>query len=224
MFTNASEGVSEPRGGFDGTLKICLVAGLSVLLCLGSSCEGFFVDPTVTSIAITPATPSIVQSKTQQMTANASYDDGSASDITNRATWSTSDSTKVTVSNTGLVTGISPGSATITATSGMISGSTTVGVTAADLVTIQVSPSSVSALTGQTIPFSATGAFAGGGNADVTDAVVWSTDNSKVTISNSSPTNGQAQILGPFPSFPVRVKITATSGSVSGTATLAVTQ
>jgi len=49
---------------------------------------------------------------------------------------------------------------------------------------------SASALTGQTVSFNATGTFAGGGKADVTDAVVWFTDNSKVTVSNSSPTNG----------------------------------
>jgi Bacterial Ig-like domain (group 2) len=83
----------------------------------GSSCEGFFVDPTVTAIAVTPATPSITQNKTQQMAAAASYNDGSVKDITSKAIWSTSDPSKATVSSTGLVTGVNPGSATISASS-----------------------------------------------------------------------------------------------------------
>ena len=129
-------------------IKRCLLASLLLFICLGSGCEGFFVDPTVTAIAVTPQTPSITQNKTQQMAATASYDDGSVNHITSKAIWSTSNPNKVTVSSTGLVTGVSPGSATITTSSANISGSTSVGVTAADLVSIQVSPSSVSALTG----------------------------------------------------------------------------
>jgi trimeric autotransporter adhesin len=195
-----------------------------VIVTIGSSCDGFFVDPTLTTIAVTPPTPSVVQNETQQMTATGSYDDGSVKNIGSKVTWSTSDPTKVTVSKTGLVTGISPGSATISASSANISGSTTVGVTTANLASIQISPSTVSAITGQTVPFSAVATFVGGGTSDITDAVLWSTDDSKVTISNSSPTNGQAQITGPFGSFPVRVVITATSGSVSDAATLTVTQ
>jgi trimeric autotransporter adhesin len=205
-------------------LKVAVAAALFLLVAIASSCNGFFVDPTLTAIAITPATPSVVQSTTQQLTATGSYDDGSVSNITSKVVWSSSDSSKVSVSSTGVVTGISPGSATVTASSANISGSTTVGVSAANLASIQVSPSTVSALTGQTVPFSATASFVGGGTGDITDAVIWSTDNSSVTISNSTPTNGQAQIVGPFRSFPVRVVITAISGSVSDTATLTVTQ
>ena len=205
-------------------LQVAATGAVVVVIAAATSCNGFFVDPTLTSIAVTPATPSVVQTHTQQLTATGSHDDGSISNITSKVTWSSSDSSKVAVNSTGLVTGINPGSATITASSGNISGSTTVGVTAANLASIDVSPSTVSALTGQTVPFTAIASFSGGGTGDITDAVIWSTDSSKVTISNSSPTNGQAQIVGPFTSFPVRVTITATSGNVSGTATLAVTQ
>jgi trimeric autotransporter adhesin len=209
---------------FSWITDVVVTGLLLLLLAVATSCDGFFVDPTLTAIAITPATPSVVQTKTQQLTATGSYDDGSVGNITSKVIWSSSDSTTVTVSSTGLVTGVSPGSATISASSANISGSTTVGVTTANLASIQVSPSTVSAVTGQTVPFNAIATFVGGGTGDITDAVIWSTDNAKVTISNSTPTNGQAQIVGPFTSFPVRVTITATSGSVSGTAKLAVTQ
>lgn len=197
------------------------VFGLAAIIC---SCEGFFVDPTLTAIAVTPPTPSIIQDSTLQMTATGSYNDGTVEKITGKVTWSSSDASKVTVGSSGVAKGVSPGSATITASLANISGSTTVGVTVASLVSIQISPSSVSAITGQTVSFRASGTFAAGGTQDVTDAVVWSDNDANVTISNSSPTNGEAQIVGPFARTPVRVTVTATSGSVSATAVLTVTK
>jgi hypothetical protein len=194
------------------------------LLAIVSGCNGFFVDPTLTTIAVTPPTPSIVQGNALQMTATGSYDDGSVKNITGQVTWTTSDQTRATVSSSGVVKGVNAGSSTISASSANISGTTTVSITLASLVSIQVSPSSTSAITGQTVPFQATGNFIGGGSADITDAVIWSTDNPNVSISNSASTNGQAQVNGPFLNLPVRVTIRATSGAISGTATLAVTQ
>lgn len=133
-------------------------------------------------------------------------------------------SPKARVSSSGLVTAVAPGSASITASSGTVSGATTVTITVASLASIQVSPSTTSAITGQIVSLKATGNFQGGGSTDITDAAVWSTDSQGVTISNSAPTNGQATIAGPFNRFPLRVTITANSGSVKGTATLVVTQ
>ena len=207
------------------TVSRTVIATTVLILCaIACSCEGFFVDPTLTAVAVTPPTPSVVQDTTLQMTATGSFDDGSVENITGKVTWSSSDNSKATVGSSGVVKAVNPGSATITASSGNVSGSTTVGVTVASLVSIQISPSSVSAITGQTVSFRATGSFASGGTQDVTDAVVWSDNNANVTISNSPPTNGQAQIVGPFTSPPVRVTVTATSGTVSDTATLTVTQ
>jgi len=173
---------------------------------------------------VTPPTPSIVAGDALQMTATGSYDDGSVKNITGQVTWTTSDQTKAKVNGSGMVNGVNAGSATITASSANVSGSTTVSITLASLASIQVSPSSTSAITGQTVPFSATGNFVGGGSADITDAVVWSTSNPNVSISNSAATAGEAQINGPFVNLPVQVTITATSGTISGTAILAVTQ
>lgn len=204
-------------------LSLPFLASL-VLLIVALGCHGFFVDPTLTSIAVTPPTPSVIQNETVQMTATGSYNDGSVKNITGTASWSSSDVTKAKISNSGLVTAISPGSASITASSQAVSGSTTVTITIANLASIQISPSTTSAITGQTVPFQATGTYQGGGSANVTDSVVWSTNSQGVTISNSPPTNGQATITGPFTRLPLQVTITATSGNVSGTATLVVTQ
>jgi hypothetical protein len=195
-----------------------------VLISVACGCQGFFIHPALTAITVTPPTPSVRQNTSLQLIATGTFEDGTVNTVTGSIAWSTSDPSKVTVSSTGVVTGINPGSAIITASSGNVSGSTTVGVTVANLVSIQISPSRVSGITGQTTPFRAVGTLAGGGTDDITDAVVWSANNPRVTISNSAPTNGQAQLTGPFAAFPVQVTITATSGNLSATATLTITQ
>jgi trimeric autotransporter adhesin len=85
------------------------------------------VNETVTSIVFY-GTTSIASGVTSQLTASATFADGSAQIVTNVATWQSSDSTVVTVSSVGLVTWIAKGTATITATYLGTSGS--VGITA----------------------------------------------------------------------------------------------
>lgn len=83
---------------------------------------------TLLSIAVTPNNPTVTSGKTLQLTATGSYSNGSTQDLTTQVTWQSSDPTKATVSATGVVTGQSDGSTTVTATSGSISGSTLVKV------------------------------------------------------------------------------------------------
>ncbi len=89
---------------------------------------------TLLSIAVTPGNPTVTNGKSLQLTATGSYSDGSTQDLTTQATWQSSDSAKVTVSASGVVTGLSGGSSIVTATFGNISGFTTVKV-------FQLSPS-----------------------------------------------------------------------------------
>lgn len=83
---------------------------------------------TITSIAITPATPTIRVNTTQQFVATATYSNGTTNVITNSATWSSSDTTIATITAGGLATGVLAGNTTITATSGTVSGTTTLTV------------------------------------------------------------------------------------------------
>jgi uncharacterized protein YjdB len=73
-------------------------------------CDGFFVDPTLSSITITPSTPALQNlDQTLQLTATGVFDDGSTKNVTasKGTTWSSSDPAGVTVSNTGMVTLVS---------------------------------------------------------------------------------------------------------------------
>ncbi|MBU1425680.1 MAG: Ig-like domain-containing protein [Gammaproteobacteria bacterium] len=76
-------------------------------------------DPTLQSIVIIPAAPSVAAGGNMQMTAMGTYIDGSQKNITALLQWSTSNAAVVGVDNTtskGRITGVSAGSVTITAT------------------------------------------------------------------------------------------------------------
>jgi hypothetical protein len=86
---------------------------------------------TLFSIQVTPATQSVAVNGTQQFTVTGTYSNGSTSAIPGTITWSaTSTPTGVaSVNASGLATGLTGGTATITATQGAASGTATLTVT-----------------------------------------------------------------------------------------------
>src|SRR5262249_30257396 len=120
-------------------------------------CRGFFVDPTLKAITVTPQTPSVSTGSNLQMTATGTYDDGSTKKITGSVSWSSSNAAVFTVSSAGLITGNEPGRPTVTATAATISGSTSVSVTVAKLVSIEITPTNSSINSGETQQHKAVG-------------------------------------------------------------------
>ena len=135
--------------------KLQLIAsfGVLVLSAVAVGCHGFFVDPILQTITVTPSGTGILIGATQQMTATGTYDDGSQKNITGTSSWTTSDQTVATVTPTGgSVQGIATGTATIQATNGIVSGSTTVTVQQT-VTSIVVTPSSQSVSASGGVPF-----------------------------------------------------------------------
>ena len=171
------------------------------------------------SISISPANPSIVVGSSQHFSATGTYSDSTTVDLTSTATWSSDTSAVATVNSSGLAQGVSTGSAGITAAVGSISGTTSLAVSPAPLVSITVSPSTASIPLGTTQAFQATGNYADGSQQVLTSSVHWSTSDLTVaTVSNAAGTYGLASTVAPG-----SVTVTATSGTISGTASLAVT-
>jgi uncharacterized protein YjdB len=149
------------------------------------------------------------------MTATGTYDDGKTKNITGSVSWSSDDDSEATVSDGGLVTGVAAGTVSVTATSGTISGSTSVTVTLANLRSIAVTPTSASITSDQTQQFTAIGTLDDGTTVDITDAVTWKSSNKSVATIDSS---GLATAQGTG-----TTNITAVSGSItSNTAVLTV--
>ncbi len=81
--------------------------------------------PTLVSVVLTPANPSVQAGNTAQFKATGTFSDGSTTDITSSATWSSSDTTLATISGSGLAMAAAIGRPRVTATSGSVSASTT---------------------------------------------------------------------------------------------------
>lgn len=87
---------------------------------------------TLVSIAVMPVNPSVsmAASPMQQFTAEGTMSDGTAKDMTASATWASDTPATATVAAGGLATLVAPGTAKISATSGSVTGSTVMTVTA----------------------------------------------------------------------------------------------
>jgi uncharacterized protein YjdB len=146
---------------------------------------------------------------THALIANGTYADGSTQDLTYGAQWTSDANAVAVVGNGGLlkgfVTGVSAGTAHVTATLAGISGSATVTVDSSHPTSIQVAPRNQTVTqTGMgggfrpTVGFQfyATANFSDGTAQDVTQSCVWTSTNPMVaTISDSAGTRGQADII-----------------------------
>ena len=86
---------------------------------------------TLTSIAVTPANPSIVAGTNQQFVATGTYSNATTALITGSVTWASATTSVATISAGGLAHGVAAGTSSISATLGLVSGSTILTVTAA---------------------------------------------------------------------------------------------
>src|SRR5439155_8560149 len=111
-------------------------------------------------------------------------------DLTTQVTWSSSSTAVSTISNAGgsqgLATSVGAGTTTITATLGGVSGSTTLTVTAANLSTIDVTPTDPSIANGTTQQFTATGTYSDSTTQDLTTQVTWSSSNTALATIDSA--------------------------------------
>lgn len=93
-----------------------------------------FTAVTITSIFVRPLSGTLAVGNTQQLKCYGNTSDGGTIELTTGCSWSTSNSARVTVNNTtnkGLITGVANGAAaTITATYGSLSGTSSITVAA----------------------------------------------------------------------------------------------
>lgn len=141
--------------------------------------------PVLSSIAVTPANPTVTTLMTTNLTATGTYSDGTTALVTNTATWTSANTGIATVSATGVATGVATGSTNITASqNGIISPVTTITVTSATLVSIAVTPAAPNVAKGLTKQFTATGTYNNMTTGNITGSVTWISSNTTVaTIS-----------------------------------------
>jgi hypothetical protein len=171
--------------------------------------------PTLVSISVTPANPSIPAGGTKQFKATGTYSDTSTQDLTAAATWSSSAMNVATINPAGLAAAVAQGQTTMKAASGAVNGSTTLTVTAPILVSITVTPANPSVIVGKTQQFKATGTYTDNSTQDLSGNTTWSSSVPSVASIN---TMGLATAVAQG-----QTTIISKSGSISGSTTLAVT-
>lgn len=166
------------------------------------------------SISVTPADADLLLGAVQQYTAIGTYSDNSTKDLTATVTWSSSDTNVASIDGGGLATALALGSVTISATSGSVTGSTTLNVQPTVLVSITVRPvnKKIAQLTSQ--QFQAIGTYTDGSTHNLTAQVSWSSSNTAVA---TITIGGRAKTLTPG-----TTTITATLGSITGSTPLRV--
>jgi uncharacterized protein YjdB len=186
---------------------------------VSASADGLTATATVTALStpvdtviVTPDSVNLALGSTQQLTAIVK--DASGNVLTGRTvTWETSSSAIATVSSSGLVTGVTPGTATITATSEGKKGRKNAKVANLPVASVTVSPNPATVYLGASVQLAASLKDANGSPLSGR-TVVWTTSNGTVaSVDSTGLVTGIA--VG-------TATITATSEGQTGTATLTV--
>lgn len=183
-------------------LPLTLAFGVLVAAAIGAGCHGFFVNPTLSSLAVGPASPTIETGNTDntvQMTAFGTYSDGSTGYPS--VAWTSSEPSIATVSASGLVTSVSTGTTSITATANQnpsITGSQTITVTVGCIESITLNTTSLGLTNNTPTGTIIANAVTCNGTINISDTATWTSSNTAVaTVSAGTVTaegNGTATV------------------------------
>jgi uncharacterized protein YjdB len=199
-------------------LALGLTAGTSVITATSGALNGtttLTVTPvTLVSIALAPQAPSLQIGAARQLTATATYSNGTTADVTATATYLSATPASATVGAAGLVTGVAAGSSVVTASFGGKTATTTATVGNATLSSIAVTPATASVAVAGKQQFVATATYSDNSTGIITSTATWtSASTATATVLNTGIATGVAA---------GSTTITATSGTKSGSATLTV--
>jgi|GEM_PF-2529077 len=165
-------------------------------------------NATLGSISLTPNNSTIPLGTTLQYNAMGMYSDGTTHDLTNTVVWTTSDATIASISSNGLLNPVSVGSNLVIATLGTITGNTSLSVTAAILISINITPGVATIATGASQQFAAIGMYSDGSLANITYLVSWLSSTGAVTFDAFGIATGITTIGSPS-------TISATYGAIT---------
>jgi hypothetical protein len=171
-----------------------------------------------TAITITPASGTVAEGTSIALKATGTLTNGTTQDLTNSVQWTSSNPSVATMSvalgSYGQVTGIAPGTVTVTAVFAGQVGVASLTVTNATLSSIAIKPVNPTIALGSPQQFTATGTFSDGSTEPLSGQVTWTSSNIGVAIINSS---GAISTTGTGTST-----IEAAFGTVSNTTVLTV--
>ena len=175
--------------------KCLLVALMTAFILAGCGGGGGSTPATLVSITVLPANKSIAPGTTLQFSATGIFSDNTAQDLTASVAWSSSNNAIATISNAqgskGIAMAVAAGTATITATSGNIPGSTT--FTPSALASIAITPANPTSIVTTSQRLKATGKLTNGDTQDLTALATWNSSNPSIaTVSDAQGSKGLA--------------------------------
>ncbi|MGF1469932.1 MAG: Ig-like domain-containing protein [Sandaracinaceae bacterium] len=173
------------------------------------------LDATIVGLSVLPPVATTGVGGIARFTAEAELSDGRRLDVTESATWSADPVSVASIVGPGEVEGVAGGEATVAASFDGREATATLGVTAADLSRIEVTPLDPTVGVGVDLAFQATGIFEDGTRADLTPTVLWVATNPAVLAVDE---DGRGRTQSPGTSI-VRARL----GDVEGTSTVTVT-
>jgi len=152
------------------------------------------------TVAISPVDGVFPVGKIGVYRADAHYADGSVIDVTRETTWSIADTSIGSIVESGIFAGdsiaLSPGKTTINASFQALNNNTSVEVTAANIISISISPMNATTPVGTQINYQAHALYSDGSKHDITQLGAWSTsDPSIAAIEFSGAKSGVADAL-----------------------------
>lgn len=144
------------------------------------------------SMSTTPEEVTLARGTSRAISVQGYYSDNQSVNLTSTAAWQSQNPTIATVDNNGVVRGVNVGTAIIVASrDGVTSNPVQVTVTAAQLSSITVMPTSLTLPRGVSNILSATGSYTDGSTQDVTTQVSWlSQDTTIATVSTTGRVTG----------------------------------
>ena len=169
------------------------------------------------TVVVTPKTASAAIGGVQQFVATANFADGSSRDVSANASWTSAATAVATVNAAnGLASGVAAGTSAIGATFNGKAGSATLTVGSATLRSIAVTPANPTIGIGASQQFLAMGTFSDGSSRDITAISAFTSARPAAATINAT---GLATGVAAGTSF-----ISATSGALTGSAILTVSQ
>ena len=207
-------------------MLICSVGLLAAALLTGCG-GGQDRDPilgvpaaTLVSVAVTPATASVATGATQQFSATAVYSDNTTRDVTATSAWSSASTAVGIVNAAGLATGLRVGSTVIAAAFEGKSGTATLTVLPASLLSLALTPANTTLQAGATRQLAVAATYTDGTVVDVTakSAFVSATP-AAVTVSTgglmTAVVSGTSALTASFSGKTANAQATVTSATVA---------
>ncbi len=170
---------------------------------------------TLNSISVTPGNISIANGTSSNFQATGFYSNSSSQDLTSQVSWQSNDTAIAVIDSSGLLTSNNTGSTTVTASINGQTSSASITVTAAALISINITPGQTSIANGTSLSFQATGLYTDQTTQDITQQVLWQSDNNAVSDIN---------YIGLLSGNSVGSSIiTASLGTISNTASVTIT-